>query len=53
VGRVGVHVIVFVAVGRTAHHAQHSDPAGAGEPGDQGGGEVIDTATFRTLLQGT
>src|SRR5260370_13565745 len=30
---------MLVAVGRTAHHAQHSEPAGAGEPRDQRGRE--------------
>src|SRR5271166_631436 len=39
VGRLGVHVIVFVAVGRAAHHPQHSEPAGAEESDDQRGGE--------------
>src|SRR5208283_5710843 len=38
-GRLGVHVIVSVTVGRAAHHAQHSEPAGADESDDQGGGE--------------
>jgi len=32
-------VVVFVAIGRAAHHPQHSDPAGADESRDQGGGE--------------
>jgi hypothetical protein len=28
-----------VTVGRAAHHAQHSEPVGADESNDQGGGE--------------
>jgi hypothetical protein len=61
-------VIVFVAIGRAARHAQHSEPAGAEESRDQDGGEdqdillskvfsrrarVIDTAELRTLLHGS
>ena len=34
-----MRVRVVLAVGRAAHHPQHSDPAGTDESDDQGGGQ--------------
>jgi len=45
-------VIVFVAIGRAARHAQHSEPAGAEESRDQDGGEDQDILLSKVFPAG-